>query len=39
VRIEALMMKGLRAFIRKLDRQRRDQGAGGKSQQTGERAF
>src|ERR1700754_3144280 len=31
VRIEALMMKGLRAFIRKLDRQRRDQGAGGKS--------
>jgi hypothetical protein len=37
--IEALIMERLCAFIRKLHRQRGDQSAGGKSQQTGEGCF
>src|SRR5258705_1598775 len=39
MRLVALMIERLCAFIRKLDRQRRDQGAGRKSQQTSERTF
>jgi hypothetical protein len=39
MRIEALGMEGLCALEGKLDRQRGDQGAGSKCQQTGERAL
>jgi hypothetical protein len=37
--VEALMMKRLCAFIAKFDCQRRDQGAGGKGEQAGERTL
>src|SRR5258708_16987915 len=39
MRLVALMIERLSAFIRKLDRQRRDQGATRKSQQTSERTL